>query len=345
MDNMITEMDVFAALKLGMSSNNHRVIHEVKRLADYLESQYSLDVQKGVFALPSNIAYREFMEKLHYSGFQVNTQVSQLVVHILTLQYGSYKDYKRKQISLEPRSSDEERILTAIQIGYAATSTSIKNEYKTLLFRLTYDYKISNILLDDAKRILAARDKAVIELANVGAKNDKTLMDIVDAILQHESTEQEVLNSIITGLGGENTTIDMGDEESIAVKEIQLKNNLDLWLKYMTKENFNQYILITSKAAISSVRSDSEDIVVESGSISLSVPQPIPFEDPINPITPNNLQKPISISADQAFERIGASVRSSLTESEKNSAQARLQSGQFFKYTLGFAIAGFIVVP
>ena len=50
------------------------------------------------------------------------------------------------------------------------------------------------------------------------------------------------------------------------------------------------------------------------------------------------------ISADQAFERIGAAVRSNIRQLEDNMTQARRDSGQFFRMTLIFASLGFIVV-
>jgi hypothetical protein len=50
------------------------------------------------------------------------------------------------------------------------------------------------------------------------------------------------------------------------------------------------------------------------------------------------------ISEDQAFERIGAAVKSNLNQLERNIAQARSESGQFFKFSLVFASLGFIVV-
>jgi hypothetical protein len=50
------------------------------------------------------------------------------------------------------------------------------------------------------------------------------------------------------------------------------------------------------------------------------------------------------ISQDQAFERIGFAVRSNLAQLEQNIAQARKESGQFFKLTLVFASLGFLVV-
>jgi len=50
------------------------------------------------------------------------------------------------------------------------------------------------------------------------------------------------------------------------------------------------------------------------------------------------------LSQDQAFERIGAAVRSNLTQLERNISQSRNESGQFFKLTLVFASLGFLVV-
>lgn len=50
------------------------------------------------------------------------------------------------------------------------------------------------------------------------------------------------------------------------------------------------------------------------------------------------------LSQDQAFERIGAAIRSNLIQLDKNLAQSRVESGQFFKLTLIFAALGFIVV-
>lgn len=50
------------------------------------------------------------------------------------------------------------------------------------------------------------------------------------------------------------------------------------------------------------------------------------------------------LSQDQAFERIGAAVRSNLLQLEQNISQARSESGQFFKLTLIFASLGFLVV-
>jgi hypothetical protein len=50
------------------------------------------------------------------------------------------------------------------------------------------------------------------------------------------------------------------------------------------------------------------------------------------------------ISGEQAFERIGAAVRLNLKQLEGNIEQARLESNQFFRLTLIFAVLGFIVV-
>lgn len=50
------------------------------------------------------------------------------------------------------------------------------------------------------------------------------------------------------------------------------------------------------------------------------------------------------ISAEQAFERIGAAVRLNLTQLEGNIEQARRESNQFFRLTLIFCAIGFIIV-
>jgi hypothetical protein len=50
------------------------------------------------------------------------------------------------------------------------------------------------------------------------------------------------------------------------------------------------------------------------------------------------------LSQDQAFERIGAAVRSNLLQLEQNIVQSRGESSQFFKLTLVFASLGFLVV-
>jgi hypothetical protein len=57
-----------------------------------------------------------------------------------------------------------------------------------------------------------------------------------------------------------------------------------------------------------------------------------------------NEKPPGLLAQDQAFERIGAAVRSNLSQLELNIEKARLESGQFFKLTLIFASLGFIVV-
>ena len=50
------------------------------------------------------------------------------------------------------------------------------------------------------------------------------------------------------------------------------------------------------------------------------------------------------ISADQAFERIGAAVRQNLEQLRQNFDQARSESRQFFRFTITFASLGFLVV-
>lgn len=50
------------------------------------------------------------------------------------------------------------------------------------------------------------------------------------------------------------------------------------------------------------------------------------------------------ISAEQAFERIGAAVRLNLDQLERNIEQARQESGQFFRLTLIFSSVGFLIV-
>lgn len=50
------------------------------------------------------------------------------------------------------------------------------------------------------------------------------------------------------------------------------------------------------------------------------------------------------LSQDQAFERIDAAVHLNLEQLDKNIAQARSESSQFFKLTLVFAGLGFLVV-
>jgi hypothetical protein len=50
------------------------------------------------------------------------------------------------------------------------------------------------------------------------------------------------------------------------------------------------------------------------------------------------------LSQDQAFERIGAAIRSNLIQLDQNLAQSREESGQFFRLTLIFAALGFLVV-
>jgi len=45
---------------------------------------------------------------------------------------------------------------------------------------------------------------------------------------------------------------------------------------------------------------------------------------------------PRVLSQDQAFERIGAAVRSNLSQLERNIDKARVESSQFFKLTLSF---------
>ncbi|MFN3786319.1 MAG: TRADD-N-associated membrane domain-containing protein [Thiothrix sp.] len=50
------------------------------------------------------------------------------------------------------------------------------------------------------------------------------------------------------------------------------------------------------------------------------------------------------LSQDQAFERIGAAIRSNLIQLEQNINQSRKESAQFFKLTLIFASLGFCVV-
>ncbi len=53
---------------------------------------------------------------------------------------------------------------------------------------------------------------------------------------------------------------------------------------------------------------------------------------------------PRVLSQDQAFERIGAAVRSNLGQLERNIEKARAESSQFFKLTLVFASLGFLIV-
>jgi len=53
---------------------------------------------------------------------------------------------------------------------------------------------------------------------------------------------------------------------------------------------------------------------------------------------------PHVLSQDQAFERIGAAVRSNLGQLERNIEKARTESSQFFKLTLVFASLGFLIV-
>ena len=55
-------------------------------------------------------------------------------------------------------------------------------------------------------------------------------------------------------------------------------------------------------------------------------------------------EEPAALSAEQAFERINAAVRQNLQQLKENVEQAREQSKQFFKLTIGFASAGFLVV-
>lgn len=50
------------------------------------------------------------------------------------------------------------------------------------------------------------------------------------------------------------------------------------------------------------------------------------------------------LSQDQAFERIGAAIRSNLVQLEQNINQSRKESAQFFKLTLVFSGLGFCVV-
>lgn len=50
------------------------------------------------------------------------------------------------------------------------------------------------------------------------------------------------------------------------------------------------------------------------------------------------------LSAEQAFERIGAAVRLNLEQLENNIKQARSESNQFFKLTLLFAGLGFLII-
>jgi len=51
-----------------------------------------------------------------------------------------------------------------------------------------------------------------------------------------------------------------------------------------------------------------------------------------------------NISAEQAFERIGAAVKLNLTQRENNIKQARKESNQFFKLMLIFSGIGFLVM-
>lgn len=51
-----------------------------------------------------------------------------------------------------------------------------------------------------------------------------------------------------------------------------------------------------------------------------------------------------NISAEQAFERIGAAVKLNLTQRENNIEQARKESNQFFKLMLIFSGIGFLVM-
>ena len=53
---------------------------------------------------------------------------------------------------------------------------------------------------------------------------------------------------------------------------------------------------------------------------------------------------PRVLSQDQAFDRIGAAVRSNLSQLELNVDKARAESSQFFKLTLVFACLGFLIV-
>jgi Cyanobacterial TRADD-N associated 2-Transmembrane domain len=59
-------------------------------------------------------------------------------------------------------------------------------------------------------------------------------------------------------------------------------------------------------------------------------------------ITPETLV-PV-ISAEQAYERIGAAVRLNLSQLERNIEQARRESSQFFTLTLIFSGVGFLIV-
>jgi hypothetical protein len=61
-------------------------------------------------------------------------------------------------------------------------------------------------------------------------------------------------------------------------------------------------------------------------------------------ISINEQQETKVISENQAFERIGAAVRLNLDQLEKNIAQARSESNQFFRLTLVFSALGFIMV-
>jgi hypothetical protein len=50
------------------------------------------------------------------------------------------------------------------------------------------------------------------------------------------------------------------------------------------------------------------------------------------------------LSESQAFDRIGAAVRLNLEQLRSTYDQARVESNQFFKYTLAFACLGFLIV-
>lgn len=55
-------------------------------------------------------------------------------------------------------------------------------------------------------------------------------------------------------------------------------------------------------------------------------------------------ERPRVLSQDQAFERIGAAVKSNLGQLDQNIDKARTESSQFFKLTLVFASLGFSIV-
>lgn len=65
--------------------------------------------------------------------------------------------------------------------------------------------------------------------------------------------------------------------------------------------------------------------------------------DIVSPEKPRK-EQPTTLSAEQAFERINAAVRQNLQQLKENLEQARSQSSHFFKLTIGFASAGFLII-